>query len=308
MPHAAANGLDIEYESFGNDSADTILLIMGLGTQLTAWPDAFCEHLAGLGYRVVRYDNRDIGLSTHLTGAPTPNIPLLAGLGLLRFRPPVPYTLQDMAEDAIGLMDALAIPRAHLVGASMGGMIAQLIAAKFPQRTLSLTSIMSTTGNRRLPRADRRATRALLMKPDDPNDPQSVIARNVRVRKAVQSPAYPKSDDELYDAAAGAFDRGGYDSAGVARQLAAVIVSGDRRRLLQTVKAPSLVMHGDADPLVKLACGLDTARHLPDAELKVFPGMGHDFPEPLLAAMAEQIHRTARRAGETAARMAAASG
>ncbi|MEQ8517286.1 MAG: alpha/beta hydrolase [Chromatocurvus sp.] len=296
MAQAQANGITIEYESFGDDKAETIMLIMGLGTQLTGWPDAFCECLAGLGYRVIRFDNRDIGLSSHLEAEPTPNIPLLAGLRMLRFSPPVAYTLDDMGEDAIGLMDALGIERAHLVGASMGGMIAQLVAARCPQRTLSLTSIMSTTGNRALPRADRHATRALLMKPDDPLNPESVIARNVRVRKAVQSPAYPKSDDELHDAAARAFHRGGYDPAGVARQLAAVIVSGDRRRLLQAITVPSLVMHGDADPLVKLECGLDTARHLPDSTLKVFAGMGHDFPQPLLQAMAEQIHHTASRA------------
>ncbi|MFN2287197.1 MAG: alpha/beta fold hydrolase [Chromatocurvus sp.] len=296
MTRITANGIAIEYESFGDAGNDTILLIMGLGTQLTAWPDTFCEKLVNSGYRVIRFDNRDIGLSTHLTDAPTPNIPLLAGLRMLRLLPPVPYTLDDMSEDAIGLLDVLGIERAHVVGASMGGMIAQLLAARFPQRTLSLTSIMSTTGNRALPRANRQATRALLIKPDDPLDPQSVIARNVTVRKAVQSPVYPKSQEELYAAAAGAFHRGGYDPAGVARQLAAVIVSGDRRRLLRRITVPSLVMHGDADPLVKVACGVDTARNLAGATLKIFPGMGHDFPEPLLEAMAEEIHRIAVKA------------
>lgn len=296
MTRIAANGIEIEYESFGDHGAPAIVLIMGLGTQLTGWPDAFCEGLAGLGYRVIRFDNRDIGLSTRLEDAVTPNIPLLAGLRMLRFMPPVPYTLDDMSEDTIGLLDALGIERAHVVGASMGGMIAQLVAARFPQRTLSLTSIMSTTGNRSLPRADRHATRALLMKPDDPLNPESVIARNVRVRKAVQSPAYPKSDDELHEAAARAFHRGGYYPAGVARQLAAAIVAADRRRLLGSISIPSLVIHGDADPLVKLECGLDTARHLPDASLKVFPGMGHDFPEALLGEMIEEIHGTASRA------------
>lgn len=296
MTRTTANGIAIEYESFGDAENDAILLIMGLGTQLTAWPDAFCEKLANSGYRVIRFDNRDVGLSTHLTDAPTPNIPLLAGLRMLRLMPPVPYTLDDMGKDVIGLMDALGIERAHLVGASMGGMIAQLVAAHFPDRTLSLTSIMSTTGNRSLPRADRQATRALLMKPNDPLDPESVIERNVRVRKAVQSPAYPKSQEDLYEAAAGAFYRGGYDPAGVARQLAAVIVSGDRRRLLRGIKVPSLVIHGDADPLVKVQCGVDTARNLEGATLKIFPGMAHDFPEPLLEAMAEQIHLTAAKA------------
>lgn len=296
MAQATANGISIEYESFGDDRAPAMLLIMGLGTQLTGWPETFCKSLANCGYRVIRFDNRDIGLSTHLEGAPTPNIPLLAGLRMLRFSPSVPYTLDDMSEDAVGLLDALGIQRAHLVGASMGGMIAQLVAARFPERSLSLTSIMSTTGNRALPGADRRATRALLMKPHDPLNAESVIARNVRVRAAVQSPAYPKSHEELYQAAALAFERGGYKPAGVARQLAAAIVADDRRRLLRRIAVPSLVMHGDADPLVKLACGLDTAKHLRDAQLKVFPGMGHDFPEALLAAMVQQIHSTASRA------------
>ncbi|MFN2329887.1 MAG: alpha/beta fold hydrolase [Chromatocurvus sp.] len=296
MAQTTANGISIEYESFGDDSDEAMLLIMGLGTQLTGWPDAFCEGLARCGYRVIRFDNRDIGLSTHLENARTPNIPMLAGLRMLRLSPPVPYTLDDMGEDAVGLLDALGIERAHLVGASMGGMIAQLVAARFPERTLSLTSIMSTTGNRALPGASRQATRALLMKPDDPLNSESVIARNVRVRAAVQSPAYQKSHAELYDAAARAFHRGGYKPAGVARQLAAAIVAGDRRRLLRGISVPSLVMHGEADPLVRLACGLDTARHLPDSTLKVFPGMGHDFPEPLLETMVEEIHSTATRA------------
>jgi len=296
MARTTANGIGLEYESFGDENTEAILLIMGLGTQLTGWPETLCEGLAARGYRVIRFDNRDIGLSDHLADAAVPSIPLVVGRHLLRFPPTVPYTLEDMAEDTVGLLDALGIGRAHLVGASMGGMIAQLVAAGFPQRTLSLTSIMSTTGNRALPRADRRATRALLMKPRDPLDPEAVIARNVRVRKAVQSTLYPKSDGELYDAAARAFYRGGYDPAGVARQLGAVIVAPERRALLRSVRAPALVLHGEADPLVKVEGGIDTAAHLPEATLKTFPGMGHDFPEPLLAPMAEALQRTAARA------------
>lgn len=296
MARATANGIGIEYESFGDENTETILLIMGLGTQLTGWPETLCECLSDRGYRVIRFDNRDIGLSEHLADAAVPNIPLVIGRHMLRFPPAVPYTLDDMAEDAVGLLDTLGIRQVHLVGASMGGMIAQLVAAGFPARTLSLTSIMSTSGNRALPRADRRATRALLMKPRDPLDPESVIVRNMRVRKAVQSPLYPKSDAELYDAAALAFHRGGYDPAGVARQLAATIVAADRRQLLSRISVPSLVIHGDADPLVRLECGLDTARHLQNADLEIFPGMGHDFPAPLLDAIADKIHHTASRA------------
>ncbi len=301
MARTTANGIGLEYESFGDENTEAILLIMGLGTQLTGWPETLCEGLAARGYRVIRFDNRDIGLSDHLADAAVPSIPLVVGRHLLRFPPTVPYTLEDMAEDTVGLLDALGIGRAHLVGASMGGMIAQLVAAGFPQRTLSLTSIMSTTGNRALPRADRRATRALLMKPRDPLDPEAVIARNVHVRKAVQSPVYPKSDAELYDAAALAFHRGGYDPAGVARQLAATIVAADRRPLLSRISVPALVIHGDADPLVKLKCGLDTARHLQNADLEILPGMGHDFPAPLLDVIVDKIHHTASRACSEAA-------
>lgn len=296
MARVSAGAIEIEYESFGDEAGEPLLLIMGLGTQLTGWPDTFCERLAGLGYRVIRYDNRDIGLSTHLVGVRPPNIPLLASLHLLRLRLPVPYTLDDMAGDAVALLDALGIERAHLVGASMGGMIAQLVAAHYPERTLSLTSIMSTTGHPSLPRAERYATRALLSKPADPTDPEAVIERNTRVRKAVQSTLYPKSDEELRAAAARAFYRGGYDPAGVTRQLGAVIVAPHRRQLLGSVRGPSLVIHGEADPLVKAECGIDTAKHLPDATLKLFPGMGHDFPDPLLEPMAEAIHEVARRA------------
>ena len=296
MPKAQANGIEIEYESFGDPANETILLVMGLGTQLTAWPDSFCEHLVSLGYHVVRYDNRDIGLSARLHEARTPNIPALVGLRLLGVRMPVAYTLEDMARDAVGLLEALGIERTHIVGASMGGMIAQLFAGHFPHKTLSLTSIMSTTGHRSLPRSDRKATRALLLKPENPNDMTSVVARNVKVRKVVQSPLYPKSDEELWDAAAAGVERGGYYPQGVARQLAAVISARDRRRLLETIKAPALVIHGEDDPLVKVACGIDTAEHLSNSEMVVFPGMGHDFPAPLMGEMAEMIHETARKA------------
>jgi pimeloyl-ACP methyl ester carboxylesterase len=298
LPDIQANSITLEYETFGSADKPAVLLIMGLGTQLTGWPDHFCEGLAAEGYHVLRFDNRDIGLSTRLDAARVPNIPALAALSTLRIPSPLPlpYYLEDMAADAVGLLDALGIARAHVVGASMGGMIAQLVAAHYPQRILSLTSIMSTTGNRSLPRADRAATRALLMKPDNPADPASIVARNVRVRRAVQSRSYPKSEQELHDAAAAGVARGGYYPQGVARQLAAVIAAKDRRRLLREVAAPALVIHGDEDILVKPACGIDTAEHLPNAELMMLQGMGHDFPEQLLPQMISGIHRVAQRA------------
>jgi len=268
---------------------------MGLGTQLTGWPEDFCQHLVDLGYHVLRFDNRDIGLSEKLHGRRPPSIPLLVGLRSLRFPVRVSYTLDDMARDAVGLLDALRISQAHVVGASMGGMIAQLFAAKYPQRTLSLTSIMSTTGHRSLPRADTMATRALMLKPDDPEDVQSIVERNVRVRRVLQSRTHPKSEEELWDTAAAAVERGGYNPEGVARQLAAIVAADHRRDLLNQIMAPALVLHGDEDPLVKLECGVDTAKHLPNGELHVMRGMAHDLPAVLLPEMAERIHFTARR-------------
>jgi pimeloyl-ACP methyl ester carboxylesterase len=296
LPRINANDISIEYESQGDPSNETVLLIMGLGTQLTGWPDEFCDNLVALGYHVLRFDNRDIGLSTRFDHARTPIIPALVALKALRLPAPVPYRLRDMVDDAIGLLDALGIDRAHVVGASMGGMIAQLMAAYYPQRTLSLTSIMSTTGNRSLPGADREATRALMLQPDDHLDMNSVIERNVRVRKALQSLSHPKTDAEIYATAAAAVERGGHYPQGVARQLGAIIVARDRRRLLSGIKLPALVIHGDEDRLVKVECGMDTAQHLPNAELSVLPGMGHDLPLHLLGVIAEQIHTTARRA------------
>lgn len=295
MPQITANGIALEYESFGRESDPCILLIMGLGTQLTGWPDSFCEQLAEPGYRVIRYDNRDIGLSERFDQARAPNIPLMMGLRTLGLPASAPYSLKDMAEDAVGLLDALHISAAHVVGASMGGMIAQLLAGHFPDRTMSITSIMSTTGHRSLPRSDPDAARALMLKPKDPNDMDSIVARNVRVRRAIQSPAYPKDDEELWDMAAQSVQRGGYQPDGVSRQLAAIISSRDRRRLLQTIRVPALVIHGEEDPLVKVECGEDTARHIPNSELAVFPGMGHDLPAPLLGEMADLIHETAAR-------------
>ena len=271
-----------------------MLLIMGLGTQLTGWPEAFCRHLVDLGYHVLRFDNRDIGLSQRMDSIPPPNVPVLAGLRALGLPVRVGYTLEDMTRDAVALLDALDIDRAHIVGASMGGMIAQLLAAHYPGRSLSLTSIMSTTGHRSLPRADRSATRALMLRPRDPSDPRSVIERNVKVRKALQSRTHPKSHEEIWDTAAAAVERGGYHPDGVARQLGAILAAPHRRRLLATVKAPSLVLHGDEDPLVKVECGIDTAKHLPDAELHILRGMAHDFPAVHLAEMAERIHATAQ--------------
>lgn len=296
MPQVSANDIVIEYETHGDPSNETVLLIMGLGTQLIAWPDDFCDELVSLGYHVVRFDNRDVGLTTRFDHARTPKIPALVALKLLRLPTLVPYRLRDMADDAVALLDALNIEAAHIVGASMGGMIAQLVAAHYPERTRSLTSIMSTSGHRSLPRSEPDAAKMLMLQPEDPNCMESVIERNIKVRRALQSPAYPKTDEEIRDSATRAIERAGYHPQGVTRQLAAIIAAAERRPLLRTIKAPSLVIHGEDDPLVPAACGVDTAKHLPNAELKLFPGMAHDLPTALLQPMAALIHATARRA------------
>jgi pimeloyl-ACP methyl ester carboxylesterase len=304
VPQLSANGIKLEYVSQGDPAKETLLLIMGLGTQLTGWPEELCETLVGYGYHVLRFDNRDIGLSERINRGRAPNIPLLAGMRMLGLPVRAPYTLDDMARDALGLLDGLGIEKVHLVGASMGGMIAQLFAARFPGRTHSLTSIMSTTGHPSLPRAERSATRALMLKPDNPLDPNSVIERNVKVRKALQSRSLPKTDTEIRETAAAAVARGGYEPDGVARQLAAILAAKERRQLLGIIDVPALVLHGDEDPLVKVECGIDTAEHLPNGELHIVRGMGHDLPTPLLPEIAERIHATAQRASPAATRQA----
>ena len=280
--------LHIEYESLGDPVHPAIVLIMGLGMQLMAWPDSFCQELVARGYRVIRFDNRDCGLSGRAPGKKRANLLLAMAASALGLPVRTPYTLEDMAGDAVGLMDSLGIARAHIVGASMGGMIAQVLAAKFPQRVLSLTSIMSTSGNRKVSRPSKAARKVLLSRPADPKNPESVIEHLVEMFGVIGSPAYPSSKDELRQRL-GRSVRRAYEPAGTARQLLAIIASGDRRKLLKTITAPTLVIHGAADPLVPVAAGRDTAQNIPGATLTVIEGMGHDFPEALLPRLAAAI-------------------
>jgi proline iminopeptidase len=288
--------IHIEYESLGDPRHPAILLIMGLGMQLTGWPDDFCHGLVARGYRVIRFDNRDCGLSGRAPRGRRANLLLAMAAASLGLPLRTPYTLADMAGDAIGLMDRLGIERAHIVGASMGGMIAQVFAARFPQRVLSLTSIMSTSGNRRVSRPSREARKVLLSRPADSKDPESVIDHLVGMFGVIGSPGYPASREELRQRI-GRSVRRAYDPAGTARQLLAVIAAGDRRKLLRSIRAPTLVIHGAADPLVPLAAGRDTARHIPGASLLVIEGMGHDFPEALLPRLVQAIAEHCQRAG-----------
>ena len=283
MSSVRANGIQIEYESFGSESDPVIVLVMGLGMQLIAWPDPFCQKLAAAGFRVVRFDNRDIGLSTYFDDRGVPNMAwqfIKARIGL---RVRNAYDLNDMAADTIGLMDALQIRDAHVVGASMGGMIAQQVAAKYPERVRSLVSIMSTSGDRRLPPATREAQRALFARPANPHDPSSVVEHSMKIWGVIGSPGFPTAPDELRARTQRSVARS-YHPQGVARQLVGILASGDRSGDLATIRKPTLVLHGDCDPLVRPACGEDTAKKIPGAKLKIIKGMGHDMAAwPILA-------------------------
>ncbi|MCX9156332.1 alpha/beta fold hydrolase [Niveibacterium sp. 24ML] len=290
MSRVSANGIQLEYESLGDPAAPVILLIMGLGMQLVSWPDPFCEALVARGFRVIRFDNRDSGLSTHIAARKRPGLLRTIVGSALGLPPRVPYTLEDMADDSVGLLDALGIAQAHIVGASMGGMIAQLLAARQPQRVLSLTSIMSSSGNPRYARPKLRALRAVLGRPAEPGNPESGVEHLIHVFSVIGSPGFPSDRDRLRQQIIAGIGRA-YHPAGTTNQLLAVIANGDRRRVLKQISAPTLVLHGDADPLVPLAAGRDTARHIPGARLQVVAGMGHDLAPGVQVILVEAIAR-----------------
>jgi pimeloyl-ACP methyl ester carboxylesterase len=288
MPSVSANGIDIFYDEVGSQKAPALLLIMGLGTQMIGWPDALCGRLADRGFRVIRFDNRDIGLSSKIENAPKIDI-RAAFLRALAGQPvAAPYDLDDMAKDTIGLMDALAIAKAHIVGASMGGMIAQVIAAKHRERVRSLVSIMSSSGDPNLPQAKPAAGAALTATPPPRSDREASIQFGMNVYHAIGSPGYPTPEPELRAKVERAFDRS-YYPAGVARQLIAILASGSRVDLLKTIRVSTLVLHGENDPLVPVEAGKDTARLTPSAALKIIPGWGHDLPSALIPTLAESI-------------------
>jgi pimeloyl-ACP methyl ester carboxylesterase len=292
-----ANGLTIEFDSFGSIDAEPILLISGLGVQMIRWSAPFCNALASQGYRVIRFDNRDVGLSTHLDLAPVPELSALAQALGRGDRPGAPYTLRDMADDAVGLLDALKLERAHVVGRSMGGMIAQLMAGEHPHRVLSLTSIMSSTGNPDLPGPSPEAMAALTRRGPDPSqDEAGYLAHTVASARVIASPGFP-FDEDAQGAQASAEVRRAYDPAGFGRQIAAMITAGDRRARLNTIVAPTLVLHGAEDLLIPMAAGQDTAANIGGAELIVIDGMGHDLPRELHETFALAIAANARRAG-----------
>lgn len=293
MPQITANGVSLEYEAYGDPARPPLLLIMGLGAQLTLWPIELVDALVARGYYVIRYDNRDIGLSQKFTQHPVPNPRRVAVMRLFGLRAKLAYRLSDMAADAVGLLDALGIARAHVVGASMGGMIAQLVAATYPDRVLSLTSIMSTTGNRRLPAAKKEALEALITPPPANATLDQMIPHVIRISHAIGSPGYPSAEDRLIDRITRDYTRS-FHPTGPGRQLAAILDDGDRRARLKAVTAPTLVLHGADDPLVPVEGGKDTAAAIPGARLHVIPGMGHDLPLELVDEVADQIAAIAR--------------
>lgn len=293
MPQVHANGIDIAYETHGDPANPPLLLIMGLGAQLTLWPIELVEALVERGYYVIRHDNRDIGLSTKFTDAGLPNVRRVALMRLFGLRARLPYRLTEMAEDAVALFDALGIAKAHVVGASMGGMIAQLVAISHPDRVLSLTSIMSTTGNPRLPRSKPEALAALMNRPPAGATMKEVIPFGVAISRAIGSPAYPAEETRLRERIERDYQRS-FHPTGPGRQLAAILDDGDRRKRLRGVKVPTLVIHGADDPLVPVEGGKDTAAAIPGAQLKIIPGMGHDIPLELVDEIADAIAGIAR--------------
>ncbi len=285
-------GIDIFYEDHGDPAHEVILLVMGLGAQMTLWPDELVEALVGEGFRVIRYDNRDIGLSQKMDGARAPSLPMQVLRKKIGFPARVPYTLADMALDGIGVLDALEIGAAHVVGASMGGMIAQLMAVHHPDRLLSLTSIMSTTGNSKLPPAEKNAMNALIA-PLKGMDEETLVEHGLNIARNIGSPGFPFDPEQQRAKVLRNVRRSVYP-AGPPRQLAAIIDDGDRRARLARVRVPTLVLHGEDDPLIKLPAAEDTARAIPGARLVTIPGWGHDIPIPLVPRVASEIVSHAR--------------
>jgi pimeloyl-ACP methyl ester carboxylesterase len=268
------NGITLSYESIGDRNADVIVLIAGLGTQMLRWPVAFCERLVARGYRVIRFDNRDAGRSTHFTQHAAPDFGALATALAAGQRPSVPYTLHDMAADVIGLLDALGIEQAHLVGRSMGGMIAQIAASEYPARVRSLTSIMSSTGNPGLPAASPDVMSMLTRSAPDPREDEAgFLEHSLAFARRIASPGFP-FDEDAQRALILEETRRGYNPTGFARQIAAVGAAGDLRPLLAGITVPSLIVHGADDALVPAACGADTAGSIRRSEFMLIEGMG----------------------------------
>jgi pimeloyl-ACP methyl ester carboxylesterase len=289
-----ANGLMLEVDDRGPRDAPALLLVMGLGMQLTGWPDELVDLLVARGFRVIRFDNRDAGLSEGFDHAGVPSIPLAVLRHFVRLPVRSPYAVKDMAADAVGLLDALAIPRAHVVGASLGGMIAQHVAARYPERVLSLTLMMTTSGSRRLPGPTARARKVLLSRPAN-GEKETLIAHSVNVFTTIGSPGFRPEPAQLRERVAASLARA-FRPAGSARQLLAIAADGDRTPLLARIQAPTQVIHGVDDPLVPAQSGRDLQQRIAGALGDFVDGMGHDLPLALLDRFAERIAANAARA------------
>jgi pimeloyl-ACP methyl ester carboxylesterase len=303
MPKAKVNGIEIEYDCFGNVDAEAVLLISGLGTQMIRWSETFCLILVEQGYRVIRFDNRDTGLSTHFDSESMPDLAAIADAVSCGEPPKVPYTLFDMANDAVRLLDSLMIKRAHVVGRSMGGMIAQLVASEHADRVLSLVCIMSSTGNRDLPPASPEVMAAMTSPAPHPlKDEQGYLAHCVAFSRLIAGRGYPFDESAQRDQALAEVRRA-YNPSGFWRHIAAIAATGDLRSRLANISAPTLVLHGADDPLVPPDAGKDTAANIKGAELLIVEGMGHDFPPSLFGFVAGVIADNTHRARQTLERL-----
>jgi pimeloyl-ACP methyl ester carboxylesterase len=284
-----ANGIQIAYETFGKPDDRPLIMVMGLGASMLLWHPDLCAMLAGRGFFVIRFDNRDVGRSSHLRDARAPD---LMGALMRGDTSSASYSLDDMARDSFGLLDALGLPVAHVLGASMGGMIAQVMAARQPERVLSLTSIMSTPAPALT--NPTPAAAAVLMQPPATTR-EEAIARMLEAERVIGSPGYPPDEQWRAELSAQLWDQG-LDPAGVARQLLAIYASGDRTEAVRGIEVPTLVVHGDSDPLINVSAGRRTAELIPGAELLIIPGMGHDLPRQIWPELADAVSALADRA------------
>lgn len=292
MPHTQANGIQIEYETFGNRANPALLLIAGNGAQLIFWETEFCKMLEDAGFFVIRFDNRDAGLSTKFEEAGVPDFMAAIQAVMTGKAVEAPYSLNDMADDCIGLLDALEIEKAHICGASMGGMIAQVVAYRHPQHVLSLTSIMSNTGNPQSVQGNSDALAAVIA--PSPTERNAYVEHNMKVWRKIWSPGFPFEEERARAFLENSYDRS-FCPSGAVRQNIAILACGDRTASLATIKAPTLVIHGSSDPLIPLDAGKEAARAITGADLLVIDGMGHDLPQgvwrDISSAIAKRLQR-----------------
>jgi pimeloyl-ACP methyl ester carboxylesterase len=296
---APSGDIEIHYEDMGDPNHPAVLLIMGLGAQMLLWRTGFCEKLVDQGLRAIRYDNRDVGLSTRMVQLGMPSLPAAALRAAMGLPIRAPYDLGDLTADAVGLLDALGIRTAHVVGASMGGMIAQMLAANHPGRVRTLVTIMSSSGHRGLPQPGLALRLALIRRPEPGAGRERIIEANIALYKRIMSPGYPPDEQLLRAQVAGDFDRS-YYPVGVGRQLLAILASGSRASILGRITAPTLILHGADDPLVPVAAAYDLHRRIPGSRLEVYRGMGHDLPRALVPSLTGEIIDHVRRDTATA--------